>query len=190
MSLAISAITSANATYSFGNAAAAFEQSNGTQLVPSGCSNCTLTCQNLDQVFGDPATFQNCLTLPSVLSNLDKGTFSPSDQALLADDFGILGGSDLGTLIVVNITGCFRGYLHSCRNDTVCDSAYRELDVEPQCQAFFSTDPKNTFPIKTSEGHGTLDCINAICSAITADASTDIVGIGVRLQHVSLRSPR
>ena len=180
MSSGITAVTSTNATYSFGNAAAAFEHSNGTQLVRSGCSNCTLTCQNLDQVFGDPATFQNCLTLPSVLSNLDEGAFSPSDQALLADDFGVLRGSNLGTPIVMNITRCFRGYLQSCRNDTVCESAYRELGVEPQCQAFFSTDPKSTFPIKSNEGRGTLDCINAICSAITADASTDIVGIGVR----------
>ena len=39
----------------------------------------------------------------------------------------------------------------------------------------------STFPIATSDGHGTLDCVNAICSAITADASTGIVGIGVRV---------
>ena len=179
MSLGIFATSSVNATYSFGNAAAAFEHSNGTALIRSGCSNCTLACQNLDQVFGSPATFQNCLSLPSVISSLDQGFYASSDRRLLVNEFGIAEGSDLGTPIVANITGCFSGYLQSCRNDTVCQSAYRELKVESQCQAFLSN--SSTFPIATSEDHGTLDCINAICSAITADASTDIVGIGVRI---------
>ena len=186
MSIAISVTPSVNATYSYGNAAKAFEYSNGTALIRSGCSNCTSSCRNLDQVFGSPTTFQNCLSLPSVLSNLDNGIFSLSDQALLAEDFGIVGGSDLATPIVLSIIGCFKGYLQSCQNDTVCSSAYRELSVGPQCQALFSSD-NGSFPTGTNEGHGTLDCINAICSAITADASTDIVGIGVRLQDVIVR---
>ena len=188
MSLGIFAISSVNATYSFGNAAAAFEHSNGTALIRSGCSNCTLACQNLDQVFGSSATFQNCLSFPSVLSSLDQGFYALSDRRLLANEFGIAEGSDLRTPIVENITGCFKGYLQACQNDTVCESAYRELKVGPQCQAFLSSN-SSTFPFASSDGHGTLDCVNAICSAITADASTDIVGIGVRARRAKFVFP-
>ena len=119
----------------------------------------------------------------------------PGDQALIAGTFGIVEEIESSRAIVANITGCFDGYVRSCRNNTVCNSAYYHIQVESKCQNFFAAGngTRDTFPISTNtpcgtrgatnDSCGTRDCIDAICSAITATANNDVVGIGVRIQE-------
>ena len=181
----ITTVETVNTTFSIGNAAAIFERSNGTEMVLGACdyTNCTSVCLDLDRVFNSPATFLNCLSLPSLSSKIQNKSMWPGDQALVGGTFGIVEEIEPSRAIVANITGCFDGYVRSCQNNTVCNSAYRHLDVESTCQNFFASenDTRGTFPISSNGSFGTRDCIDAICSAITATANNDVVGIGVRV---------
>ena len=184
----ISIAETVNTTFSIGNAAAAFERSNGTEMVLGACdfTNCTSVCQDINRVFQSPATFLNCLSLPSLSSKIQDNSMWPGDQALIGGTFGIVEEIEPSRAIVANITGCFGGYVRSCQNNTVCNSAYRHLDVESKCQNFFASESNtgSTFPISSNGSFGTRDCIDAICSAITATANNDVVGIGVRTKSV------
>ena len=174
----ITILETVSTTFSIGSAAAAFERSNGSELVLGACSlaNCTLVCQDLNRVFSSPATFLNCLSLPSLSSKIQEKSLWPDDQALVAEKFGIVEEVELSRGIVASITGCLDGYVRSCQNNTVCNNAYDHLGVESKCQTFLASGNGTTFPIGAN---GTRDCINAICSAITATANNDVVGIGV-----------
>ena len=176
----ISILDTVNTTFSIGNAATIFERSNGTEMVRDACghTNCTSVCQDLNRVFSSPATFLNCLSLPSLSSKIQDKSMWPGDQALLAVTFGIEEEIEPSRAIVANITGCFDGYVRSCQNNTVCNSASRHYDVESKCQNFFASGngTRDTFPLL-----GTRDCIDTICSVITATANNDVVGIGVRI---------
>lgn len=172
-----------NTPFSLSDAAAIFERSDGTELIQGARHNCTSVYSDLDQVFVSAATFLNCLSLPTLSSRIQENLIRPEDQELLDRDFGIVKGDNLGSAIVADITGCFAGYLQSCQNETFCGDAYREIGVQRQCQNFLSLE-NGTFPISRNGSYGTRDCIDAICSAIIATASTDIVGIGVRIRKV------
>ena len=185
----ITVVETVNATFSIGNAAAVFERNNGTKMFMDACdhTNCTSVCLDLNRVFQSPATFLNCLSLPSLSSKIRDKSMWPGDQALIAGMFGIVEEIEVSRAIVANITGCFDGYVSSCQNNTVCNDAYGQLDVESKCRTFFASGngTAGTFPISTNESPGTRDCIDAICSAITATANNDVVGIGVRVPKVS-----
>ena len=174
----ISVLQSVNAPCSLSHAAAIFERSNGTKSLHGTFLNSTSDCQDIDWVFDSPDNFLNCLSLPSLLLKIQEGLISPDDQGLLAGELDIVDKNDLGANIVTDITDCFKGYIQTCQNDPFCGEAYDVLKVDDHCQNFLSS--KDSFPISSNGSHGTRDCMDSLCKSITATASTDIVGIGVR----------
>lgn len=169
---------SVNAPCSLSHAAAIFERSNKTNSLHGTFFNSTSLCQDIDLVFNSPDNFLDCLSLPSLLLNIQEGLISPDDQGLLAGELDFVEKKDLGASIVTDITDCFKGYIRTCRNDPFCGEAYDNLKVDDHCQNFLSS--KVSFPISSNGSYGTQDCIDSLCKSIIATASTDIVGIGVR----------
>ena len=105
-------------TYSGVNETAYATQAQGT-LFRSGClvdgiANCTAACQDVNQMFADPHTFQNCMVVASLMFLSPNVTLDASSTAL-AEEFSIHtdqpGFESLAIGVNQTISDCLTQYL-------------------------------------------------------------------------------
>ena len=91
--------------------------------VVDGIPNCTAACQDVNQVFADPHTFQNCMVVAS-LTVLGPNVTLDASSTALAEDFSIhIDESDFQSLasgVNQTIQDCLHQYLDKYPEDNWC----------------------------------------------------------------------
>ena len=149
--------------------------------------NCSATCANVEQAFGSPSAFANCLSYPSVTHALAGPAAAQRDE--LESQWGIVSNDTAGARSVVSsIQSCLRGYIESlpeCQDDAKVgcplSGSYESCNIFFAANEIFDRVPQQTY----GEVHGVLShayyCLLQVCTraATTAYVDLDIAGIGV-----------
>ena len=143
------------------------EQGYGT-LFRSGCVvdgivNCTAACQDVNQIFADPYTLQNCMVMASIgiLIAIEANVTLDGSATAFAEDF------------VIQIDQPNYGSLASSVNQTIQDCLYQYLDKYPG----YDTDQ-----MWAQYGSMVLNLTQfpSVCDNVLAPLNADVGGIGVR----------
>ncbi len=197
MSNRLSLLSTNTHILSIQDAARAFTVTKGLAFAPNGCTdifekphhrhapNCATACEDLVQVFGSAATFQNCLALPTISLLAGTDALSQEDRALTTS-FGLGQGSgvaDVPANVVEPIVNCLTGYVDWCRHDPTCAEGDVAGLADSCVTSRLSTTGNASFLIG-DEGTGVQQCIERLCATITAPVSTDIAGVGLYASYV------
>ena len=134
-------------------------------LYDNGCDrmNCTAACQDPNQIFGNPYTLANCMTLMAMgtmLPRNDSSLWLP-ENLHIAEDFSVM-----------LADGSFQD-LAATTNEIMVDCISQYCATTLGCLSY---DPLDCFDVLFNDKYNIFD----ICSNLVVPLNADIGGIGVR----------
>jgi hypothetical protein len=138
-------------------------------LQSDGSYNCSIACQDSDQVFTSMETFENCLTYPVITSLMAFDNLT--DESLnFAQSYGFIVDADIIETTNDTLWYCFKQYCEANPDQQGCstDPCYGWPDDTLQIEAGYQA------------GYPWDTCLYLdVCSGLPAYVNSDVGGVGV-----------